>query len=226
MAKTNSKVADQDFLTLLLDTFKLIKQSWEGLLTNIGTFILLGVVPAAVIFLSVLLLITQLLAGGGWKTAITMIALIIIVAIVMVCIFLPAITVAQLASAKNQEITFSKAFKKGSKYILKFIGLSILVGLCVIIGSILLVIPGLLAAFFFSMSFYILIDKNTGVIDSMKQSFELVKQNWMPVLALFVVNACVSAVGYVPYVGTLANLILAVAYFCLPAIIYTKIAKN
>ena len=135
-------------------------------------------------------------------------------------------TVTQLYSAKGKKISVGEAVHKGFPLFLRFLGLIILVVLAVCIGTVLLIIPGILAAFFFSMSTYIMFDKNTGVIEAMKRSYQLVKSNWLFVLALFMINIVVSLVSYIPFIGWITGLILSIAYFCLPAIVYNKISKN
>jgi uncharacterized membrane protein len=227
MADTNSNASSEDFLGIVSSAFKSIKESWEALLLNLLTFILVALVPMLIIGISVPLLILPLFVGGSspWL-AVLLAILIITAAIVVACLFIPAMVVTQLASAKGQKIGFDEALKKGMPYVLRYIGLALLVGLCVIIGMFLLIIPGLLAAFFLSMSFYLLVDKNIGVIEAMKQSINLTKKYWMWILALFIVNMAVSIVGYFPFIGWILSLAGSIAYFCLPAIIYLKITKK
>jgi hypothetical protein len=228
MAKTNQLLEqDQDFVDLLVNTFRLIGKSWDALVLNILTFILVGVVPAVVMILAVALVFVPFLTHGDTRVlTIVLATLAMIFALIVVVLFLPAVTITQLASARGKKVEFNEVFKKSRALALPYLGLTIIVGLTVIFGTILIIIPGIIAAFFLSMSTYIMADKNPGVIKAYKQSYYLVKENILVVLALFLVNIGVSVVSYIPFVGWIASLALSIAYFCLPAIIYTKIAKK
>jgi uncharacterized membrane protein len=109
-------------------------------------------------------------------------------------------------------------------FVLRFIGLGLLSAIVIIFGLILFVVPGVLAIFFLSFAPYILVDKNTGVIDAMKGSYELVKEYWKVTLGLLVVNFVIQIPSYVPVVGQLISLALGIGYFCLGAIVYVNIA--
>jgi hypothetical protein len=231
MAKTTKKPAEQDFFAVLGDTFKKIKESWEALLLNISTFLIIAIIPMVMVFVASIFFagaVASSINGNslvlGFSGAVAVV--LILLAAVAGVIFLPAITITQLNSVRGKKIEVADAIKQGLPLVLPMLGLAILVGLSVVFGLILLIVPGLLAAFFFSMSLYIYVDNKPGVIESMKQSLELVKNNWMPVLAYFIVMIAVSIVSNFPGIGPLANFALSVAYFCLPAIIYVQISKN
>jgi len=64
----------------------------------------------------------------------------------------------------------------GFPIILKVVGLSILLGLIVIVGTILLIIPGIIFSFMFSQSYYILADDNSkSIIQCLKESAAMMK---------------------------------------------------
>ena len=227
MAKSKQSSNDADFFTLVSNTFKLIGDSWEALKLNMRTFIFAALVPLIAIGISIPFVLTPFFTHNTGRSASISLAVVVLVLVAIVgCIFLPVITLTQLASAKSKKLSIDEAFNQSKKFVFRYLCLIILIGLSVIIGSILLIIPGLLVAFFLSMATYILIDKNIGVMDAIKQSYKLVRANWMIVLALFVVNIVVSGVSYVPFIGWLAGFVLAIAYFCLPAIVYVKISRK
>lgn len=227
MSNTNTKANDQDFFEVTGDTFKLIKGSWQALLLNLKTFILIAIMPAlAFLILVPFILGAIFIDSTAAKTIFILFScLVFLAAFAVALVFIPAITYVQIESARKKTVGFDEAVKKGKKFALKYLGLVILLALSAMIGLIFLIVPGLLAIFFFSMATYILIDQNTGIVDAMKKSYEIVKNNWLLVLALFIVNIVVSFTSYVPIIGWLINLALSVAYFCLPAIIYNKISK-
>ena len=73
--------------------------------------------------------------------------------------------------------------------------LSILVGIIVVLGFIALVIPGIILAIMFALSFPALIIENKGVTDSMGRSRELVGQRWLKTFATYLVMAIIVGIA-------------------------------
>ncbi|EKE25281.1 MAG: hypothetical protein ACD_5C00226G0007 [uncultured bacterium] len=65
----------------------------------------------------------------------------------------------------------------GGKYFWRFIGASILYGFIVIAGYILLIIPGIIWQYKYSMFSYLVIDKDMGPIEALKESGKLMYGN-------------------------------------------------
>ncbi len=63
------------------------------------------------------------------------------------------------------------------KAILNYILSSILVGLIVLIGFILLIVPGIILAIRLQYSGYLIVDKNLGAIEAIKKSWKITKGN-------------------------------------------------
>jgi hypothetical protein len=223
----NKQNKDVDFVDLIFSTFKLLGDSWRALMLNFWTLVMVGVIPALIAIVAAISIVIPFLTNGDSRIiSIAFTAILAVLAIVFVVMFLPAVTIIQLASVRGQKVEFKEVFEKSRSLALPYLGLIILVGLTVLLGFILLIIPGIIAAFFLGMTTYIFVDKKCGVIEAYKQSIKLVKENILVVLALFIVNMGVSAVSYVPYIGWIFSLALTIGYFCLPAIIYVKISKK
>ncbi len=225
----SKQLRDGDFFDTLGTLFKAITPSMEALKLNIWTFVLLAVVPGAILMLAFFFALIPLMAAGNGSDTVAGIGLVFVFAIALLAliaalVFAPAMVQTQIASVKGQKVEFGEAFNKAKPYVLRFIGLGLLAGLAIIVGLLLFVIPGLLAIFFFSYAGYVLVDKNVGVVDSLKASYELAKEYWKVTAGLFIVNAAISAVGYFPVIGGLASLVLTIAYFCLGAMVYLAIA--
>jgi uncharacterized membrane protein len=78
--------------------------------------------------------------------------------------------------AANDETPALGDIFSGFKVILKALGIYVLMMICVIIGLILLIVPGIILSFMFSQAFYILADdKNKSVIDCLKESAAMMK---------------------------------------------------
>ena len=108
----------------------------------------------------------------------------------------------------NNGVTNFEEIKKASYgAIWEFIGLFMLVGLCVGIGFVFCIIPGIYLYVPLSLSFSILVFNKKGVSEAFGDSFNLVKDNWwMTFASMFVVGIIVAVAGFV---------------FALPDTIYT-----
>ena len=59
--------------------------------------------------------------------------------------------------------------------VLRFLGIAILSGLAVLGGAILLIVPGIILAIRLQYAGYLLVDKNTGVMEALKKSMAMTK---------------------------------------------------
>ncbi len=86
----------------------------------------------------------------------------------------------------------------------KFLGASILVGLAIGVGFVLLIIPGIIAAIFFMFTTFIVIDKELGPIEAMKESMRIGRGYRWPLLGLIVLLALIVVLGVIAlFVGLL-----------------------
>jgi uncharacterized membrane protein len=80
---------------------------------------------------------------------------------------------------------------------------AIIIGLGVILGLILVVLPGLIFAFMCAFTFHGIAYRNLGSIDAIKASFGLVKSNFLAVAVIMLVAVVINAIGGLVWVGTL-----------------------
>ena len=84
-----------------------------------------------------------------------------------------------LKISRNEDAEVGELFSKGNIF-LKGVVISFLVALVVGLGCILLIVPGIILAFCYSMTTYILIDNpEVGITDAMKQSREMMNGHKM-----------------------------------------------
>ncbi|MDV8002724.1 hypothetical protein [Rhodococcus sp. IEGM 1408] len=76
-----------------------------------------------------------------------------------------------------------------------FVIASILVGLATIVGFILLILPGLVVAFFLYLTYHFVVDRNMAAIDAMKSSVNAIKSDAGNLFALAVLNTLIIIVG-------------------------------
>lgn len=76
-----------------------------------------------------------------------------------------------------------------------FLGASLLMGLLVAIGMVLLVVPGIIAAITLQFATYLVIDKNLGVVEALKESARITQGNRWKLLGVMIVLALVNVIG-------------------------------
>lgn len=87
----------------------------------------------------------------------------------------------------------------------RIIGLYLLFMLAVMVGYVLLIIPGLILTISLSLCFYIFLLEKTGVVASLKRSHELVWGNWMRTMVVFSVGGIIVLIFYF-IIGAVAGL--------------------
>lgn len=96
----------------------------------------------------------------------------------------------------------------------KFLAASILVGLAIAIGLVLLVVPGILAMIFFMFSTVIVIDRDLGPIEAMKESMRIGRGHRWSLLGLVVLLVLIVFVGLIAlFVGLLVAMPVATLAF-------------
>lgn len=225
---------EDDFFTVVGNAFQLIKQSWEAFKLNAWTFIALMLAPAvlAMILFFPLVFGGMVASGGGDDSGLLagvggiFMLLLFVLFFVLVVMLGVASVVTQLASVRGNKITVGEAFNLSKPLFVPVVVLAILSSLVIFAGLILLIIPGLLAMFFLMAAPFYVVDKKMGASDAMKASYELIKANWKVAAAFVVVNIVISIPSYVPVIGSLISTALSIAYFCLPAILWTRLVGD
>jgi hypothetical protein len=127
----------------------------------------------------------------------------------------------------NESVEFKKIYGESWKMLWKFSLVSILVFLAMLGGTILLIIPGIIFSVWFYFAKFVFVDRNLGVIESMKKSRSLVAGNFWQVLGRLIVFGVFTAlagfaVSVIPYgIGEALTSLLG-AVFVLPAFLLYK----
>jgi hypothetical protein len=131
----------------------------------------------------------------------------------------------------KEKFDIRATFSKALRLLPRFFAVSILVGLAVGVGFVLLIIPGIIFATWFSMSMFVLVNENIGIIESMKRSKALVKGKFWPVagkLAIFMLFTIVGNIifSFLPFgLGATAVTIFG-GLFILPGFLLYKELKT
>ncbi|HHJ15691.1 MAG TPA: hypothetical protein ENJ80_03240 [Gammaproteobacteria bacterium] len=122
---------------------------------------------------------------------------VMLVTMLMSFVFYNAIILRIDASASDRDISLGTSLLTGLKKLLPVLAGVILYMLAVMLGSILLLIPGIIlmiSLFFYSM---LIVVDNRGIIDSLKTSHHLVWGNWWRTMTVFMVPAALMMVIYI-----------------------------
>lgn len=203
--------------------FGLFRPSIDAVLLNVWTFLALLLLPIAGF---VLFAVTAgaFAAADLTGVAAVMAGLMLAFVVLAALIVGPALPYVQLMSAKGKQVTIQEAVRAGLKKFWRFYGLSILTGLIVFIGFLLLIVPGLFMLRRYILAPYYLFDRDLGIMEAMKASAKDSKRFSGAVWGLIGVIVLIGATGMVPilFVVTAA---LQVAYYCAPAVRYFQIKQ-
>lgn len=126
----------------------------------------------------------------------------------------------------GKDYSIGQTFSFARKNLWKFSLLAVLVFLASLGGTILLIIPGIIFAIWFSFSKFVFVEQKLGVIDSMRKSRGLVKGRFWAILGRLIVfglfsGLSVSLISVVPYVGGVISTLVGVL-FVLPSFLLYK----
>ena len=77
----------------------------------------------------------------------------------------------------------------------KFLGASILVGLTIGVGFVLLIVPGIIATLMFMFTTFIVIDRELGPVEAMKESHRITRGHKWPLLGFLLVLMLINIAG-------------------------------
>jgi hypothetical protein len=149
----------------------------------------------------------------------------------VVLLLIPAGVVLQLRSADHQKVELNEWLQLSARKFFPVVAYFILSGIVIVVGLVLLIVPGLIALTRLSMGQYLIVDKSVGPIEAMKQSWNLTKGHagkiWGAIGVAIVVGLVVSIlVSWIPLVGVIitsaASLLIGVVF----AMLYRWINAN
>ncbi|MEX0913162.1 MAG: YciC family protein [Candidatus Paceibacterota bacterium] len=94
---------------------------------------------------------------------------------------------ALILAIDNRSLTVPGAYKAAMPFFWRYLGLSILMGLILLVGFILLIIPGVILSVWFAFATMVLILERSGIVGSLRRSREYVKGKWWGVFGRILV---------------------------------------
>lgn len=218
--------AEEDHLSqqYISNPFQVFIDSFRRLFTiNFSTFLAyIGVALlsiGAVVALAVVIGISGSAAESGFSTAITIFGFLLVLPVLAwVFILKAAWDKYIIETARERETSFGIALRTGLRKAPGYIGLIILVNVIVMLGLVLLIVPGLIFLYWFIFAPLVYIDKDIGVIAALKQSKRLVKGKLVELLGLVGATFVFGIPAGIPFLGWLYQIVftpvsnLAIAY--------------
>ena len=237
MAKDDAKVRLTSAVGLFGKSYALVRK-------NLNVYALVYSVPAAMVIAGVIQLIADNQRHGwGWGHAFSSSILgpslgpdssiHTASAILLIVLFFGAIAscflaiVLNLRVAEGEKPTFRSLWNEVSQDWLwaKLLGLGILTVLILLVGFILLIIPGVIFLWRLFLAPYVLVDRKTSVMDALGQSWDMTKGYPWPIYSITLFSFVLALTGIIPIVGSLISFALAVAYAAAPALRYQELKK-
>lgn len=215
--------------TKLPSAFTLFGRSLHILGFNILTILGLVVLPAVIIWVVLVVFFASLYALGNASSQadtganVAMIALgmaFVLGCIVGSIIINSALVVTLLKGARDEKIRFGEALRQGLHFAWRLFILSIVIGLLVMVGLILFIVPGLFVLKRYILAPYYLVDHTIGPLEAMRRSAEDSKRFGGAIWGLIGVTVLIGIASVIPFGG-----ILQLLYYGAPAARYEEITR-
>lgn len=132
---------------------------------------------------------------------------------------------AQLDASENKHLDFQNLWQVVRRQGWRLLGLYIVMALIFLIGFALLFVPGLFMVRRYLLAPYVMIDKGTGIQESLAQSADMSKRNTGAIWGIIGVMFLIGLVNIIPYFGGLAAFVLGSLYSVAPALRYQQLKK-
>lgn len=134
------------------------------------------------------------------------------VAMMVASIFM---AIAMIHAVMNPQASVLSAYQSAKPFFWRYIVLSILVSLSILVGFILLIIPAILFFVWFTFSYYVLINENISGIDAMKRSKALVSGRWWAVFGRLVALMLLGLIMGLAFgfIGSLGSMFISEVFF-------------
>lgn len=200
-----------------IDAVDSFSQGAKALFSNFLPWVLSLLVFIAVIVVLMVLMVVPVAVtasanpdGSPAVNTVTVLVMILAYGVMIIGSFLWALNMYRNAvrQVRGETVTFMDFFR--FRGLLPALGMYILMSIIIGIGLILLVIPGLVAAFFLSYALFLIFARpELGVMGAFKESVEIAKRNPGPTILLIIFAFLLNAAGSLVVIGVLVTTPLA-----------------
>lgn len=189
----------RDFGQLISTTFQFLRQNWRPLFRAIGVICLpIGLISGFLIGKSMGDIQRVSMANVEFTGVTQLLPMIIgYVLLLLTLVLLIAIVYEYLRAyeqGENHGITTADLWKRAIAQIGSYIGISLLMGILVVIGTLLCIIPGIYLFVALSLAYMVHAIERKGVIDSMKRSHQLITDRWWETFGLIIILGLIQSV--------------------------------
>jgi hypothetical protein len=195
---------------------------------NFWTFLVLQILPflytSAIFAFSIGITTGRDAAGNETFSVSPLFWAMIIPGVIYTILSYAPLTYTYLKTAAGNEVGLREAVTKGLPFLLRLIGLNILIALMVIGGFILFIIPGFIVLRRYYLAPYYLIDRKVTISQALSQSARESKQFSWSIYAIFGIYFLVSSLTwFIPVLGNYISTVLELLYGPAPSLRYQEI---
>lgn len=107
--------------------------------------------------------------------------------------------IALILAADNTALSIKEAYRQSKGFFWRYLGFTIVASLILLIGFLLLFIPGVILLVWFAFSVFILVLDNAGIKESLDKSRAYVKGKWWAVFGRILFAALIAIVVMLPF---------------------------
>ncbi|MBX4190666.1 hypothetical protein KW794_01120 [Candidatus Saccharibacteria bacterium] len=215
---------------------ELFKQSAQAVRRNLPLFIFLNTLTILSVAWNIGLSIRDKTTGNDWGEVIIHSIfgssnyphisnwLVLALIVVGTALYL-MLAITSFKAAKKTTVSFQEVWEAFKAVWLKLLAVEILTICIISLGLILLIIPGLYLLSRLAFSPLVLLDHNTGVIESLNRSWNMSKNHAWTVFITILFGLILSLPSVVPVVGEIIATVLTVAYSVALPLRYFEIKK-
>jgi hypothetical protein len=133
---------------------------------------------------------------------------------------------AQLEVSADRDFDFQHLWAAVKELGWRMLGLYIVTGLIIIVGLMLLIVPGLIFIRRYFLAPYVMLDKKTGIRESLDTSADLSKRNTGSIWGVIGVMFLIGLLNILPIIGGLAAFVFGSLYSVAPALRYQQLKKS
>ncbi len=193
----------------------LFSQAWSAYTARFKTSILLQLSMFGIGFAAVIVGALAFFAGNAVSKTVGIIILIIVglVLFILVIYFSIWLQTAQIAlfTMNTEEIGFKNAINKAKPLMRNFFWTSLVTGLVIMGGFLLLIIPGIILSVLLTFGVYIAVAEGRKIMDSITASREYVRGYWWPVFGRIILMIICYVIAYF-IVAIIAGIISAFTF--------------
>jgi hypothetical protein len=211
--ETSPVSAPQNYIS---NPFALLWRGFQQLGTNVSAlFGLIGLAIVTVIGPA----LPALIIAGATRNNSSMFVLALLLGLAGLVIFviyglrvILAFYLLFFANVRSEKMTAMNLFHAASlSKAVRLLAVSLLSALIIFVGLLLLIVPGIIAAYWLSLAPYVLIDQDCSVTEALKRSRQLVRGHGWEMFGLYGAGEIVAVVEYIPVLGVIVAVLLGFA---------------